>query len=200
MQRALEDPQTDISAHALNAAAMLGGDEREPKLNLRFNDDEPMQYRPSQNITDKEITDKERNVTGVSFSFYQGEMILKFRNTADATVLYQNQDTQEEEEFPLTPEQQEIADQYSAEAAFSITGMLNGELGETDAFELGSVSDGDEEAKEEVKHLIERALTIMHGLRERTGKRHESTENRITRHAFTAAHEMQHFTEVFSEE
>lgn len=161
MKDALMDPDTNVPEHALEAAVSISsGNGKIVTANMVF----------SRDVHDHIVTYRTEKQTWMEQ--HRLAMGLTIRNSAAATVSYRNPETGEEEEYPLTTEQQEILDAYAARAAFHLTGISNGEL-------LGPPAAEDvvaEENMDEVMQRLGQALQEAHVLSEAAAEFMEECE------------------------
>ena len=154
MKDALDNPATDVPEHALEAAVSIGGDVNTVTADLIFSNG-----IPAYAVTHRTQTETRMEQNRLA-------MCLTIRNSAVATVSYQNPETGEHDEYALTQEQQEILDAYVAKAAFHLTGISNGELLGPRAVEDIVAAEDMDEAMERLDQALKEARILSEALAE----------------------------------
>ena len=125
MQRALRDPDVDVATHALNASLWIDGTEDgQAEIGLVFDKSLPAWIEQERSETERD----EHLIISVGASMNPLAMCMRFRTYARATAWFRNPDTDEYEEHRLTPEQQQVLDEYASAGSFWLAGAGNGEL------------------------------------------------------------------------
>ena len=144
MQRALEDPNTNIADHVMDNSGSLG-DQKDGSIKVDLDMAPGGGPRPKAEHGTWTDEDGKNYLTATLSLITSTTVSMTFTNHAKASLAVRNRDG-DWETTKLTPEQQETLDRYASEAAFWLTGIANGALTYTG-------EDPDDQEDEDDRHM-----------------------------------------------
>lgn len=163
MRRVLDDPETNTVDHAMEAAVTIGdGPDDTVEADLNVGSLPP--FGPPSAPT---LADPDTGTFAISFSLSTPATVtMRLTNSATATLHMRDQESGELTQPPLSPEDQETVDRYATAAAFSLTGVANGELMTIDPYSFAESADTDE-ILEKADELLDNLTLYVQALHQR---------------------------------